>query len=53
MKEKTDWKFNIACVLGIAMITGSYLLYDIAPDSAICFTIVGIMIPTGYVYFRW
>ena len=48
-----NWKFNIACIIGTAMVMGSYFLYDYAPVSAICFTVVGIMIPTGYVYFRW
>ena len=47
-EKKIDWKYIISCIAGGVIITGSYFLYDYAPTSAMCFIIVGVMIPTVY-----
>lgn len=52
MKEKIDWKYVVSCIVGGAIVIGSYFIYDIAPVSSICFIIVGVMIPTGYALFN-
>jgi len=50
--KKIDWKYIISCMAGGAVVIGSYFIYDIAPSSAICFIIVGVMIPTGCTLFN-